>query len=190
MKIYTKTGDEGTTSLIGGGRVPKDDTRVEAYGNVDELMAFVASLRDGISESDDEMREYRYDLKQILDCLMAISCLLALDCNCSTRSAKMVSLSMEDIDYLEKRIDEINSRLRPVKGFTVPGGHPLTSMTHVCRTVCRRAERRCVTAGRDYYFAPEVLVYLNRLSDYFYLLGRRFVEYFHVEESYWQASKS
>lgn len=183
MKIYTKTGDTGKTSLSFGERVSKDDPRVEAYGSVDELSAFTAYLRDSMDPVKTFLDEYRDDLRIILNTLMSVEALLATG---EGGRSKIAELSDSEISYLEERIDYITAQLDPVTRFTIPGGHPLVSLCHVCRTVCRRAERAVVTAASGYPVSAASTAYLNRLSDYFYQLGRVLCREYSVSEEYWE----
>ena len=181
-KVYTKTGDKGTTSLVGGERVSKIDERVEAYGTVDELGSFTAYLSDHL-RSDEELAEYLGDLDRVASQLMSVAALLAVG---HGGEGKLPDISPEAIGYLEERIDAMQSRVRPITKFTIPGGHPTVSLCHVCRTVCRRAERASLRAAALHpTISANTLAYLNRLSDYFYLLGRTLTEYFSVEETLW-----
>ncbi len=168
MKIYTKTGDQGLTSLIGGERVFKSDERVEAYGTVDELSAFTALLADRLREGGgcaDIVRE----LKRILMCMMSVEALLAVG---EDDGDKVAPLPEAEIVWLEERMDAMQELLPPLTKFTIPGGNTAVSMAHVCRTVCRRAERETLRADHKYGVDAMVLRWLNRLSDYFYLLSR------------------
>lgn len=187
MGIYTKKGDDGMTSLSNGERVRKDDPRVEAYGTVDELSAFTAYLRDsfdtGEPYSESSAEEYRDDLKVILNTLMSVEALLA---NGEGSEYKITDISDTDTGYLEQRIDYISNQLKPVTRFTIPGGHPLISLCHICRTVCRRAERTAISAAGQFNVSQNAITYLNRLSDYFYVLGRKICEEFATEEEYWE----
>lgn len=181
VKVYTKTGDQGTTSLIGGERVFKTDERVEAYGSVDELTAFTALLTDKLRE-DSGLAEYVHDLERIASQLMTVSALLAVG---EGGTDKITNLDAGAVEFLEQRIDRMQAQVKPITKFTIPGGHKDVSLCHVCRTVCRRAERAALRADAKHHVAPQALVYLNRLSDYFYLLGRTLTEYFNVEETLW-----
>lgn len=182
MKVYTKTGDKGTTSLVGGARTSKDDIRVEAYGTVDELMAHIAYLHDAMDSFTGELKEYRHDLVMILNELMSVAALLATDEN---SQYKVADIKDDSIRFLESRIDYITAELVPVDKFTLPVGHPLVSMSHICRTVCRRAERRVVSAAAEHPVSEHAMQYLNRLSDYLYILGRRLSYEFGVKEILW-----
>lgn len=182
MKVYTKTGDSGTTSLVGGKRTSKNDPRVEAYGTVDELMAHVAYLRDSMDSYTGELSEYRNDLVSILNTLMSVAAILATE---AESEFHVPDIKPSDIEFLEKRIDYISAELRPIDKFTIPGGHPLVSLAHICRTICRRAERRAISAKDEYPISEPALKYLNRLSDYLYILGRRLSDEFNVKEILW-----
>lgn len=182
MKIYTKKGDAGTTSLIGGERVMKDDVRVEAYGNVDELSAFTALLKDKMKDIWG-LEEFRNDLCNVLNTLMSVEALLAQGGNGNT---KVKDISEDSILFLEGRIDIISLSLKPIERFTIPGGHVLVSLSHVCRTVCRRAERSAVKAAREFEISANAVVYLNRLSDYFYQMGRKLCELLDTDEVCWE----
>ena len=142
-KVYTKTGDKGTTSLVGGERVSKIAERVEAYGTVDELGSFTAYLSDHL-RSDEGLAEYLGDLDRVASQLMSVAALLAVG---HGGEGKLPDISPEAIGYLEERIDAMQSRVRPITKFTIPGGHPTVSLCHVCRTVCRRAERASLRAA-------------------------------------------
>lgn len=181
MKIYTKTGDDGTTSLIGGERVSKCDERVEAYGSVDELTAFTAVLGDML-RGDDALSAYVSDLEYITSQLMTVASLLAAG---DGGRDKVAPLKPEAVEFLERRIDGMQSAVKPITKFTIPGGCREVSMCHVCRTVCRRAERACLRADARYGADKSALVWLNRLSDYFYLLGRVLTDHYKVDEVLW-----
>lgn len=183
MKIYTKTGDNGTTSLSGGTRVGKDDLRVEAYGCIDELSAFLGYLRDHFDKEETALDEYDDDIRIILNTLMSVAALLS---SSEGEEYKLSDITENEIQYLENRIDYISSQLRPVTRFTIPGGHPLVSLAHICRTVCRRGERAVVRASREYSVSGNALTYLNRLSDYLYQLGRKLSDELAVAEIYWE----
>ena len=189
MAIYTKTGDKGTTSLVGGERVSKTDVRLEAYGTVDELSAQLAYLRDSMIASvelTDIVIEEKDELLYALSLLMNISSDLA-----SEETVKNIIPMITDIDIvnIEGAMDRMSAQLEPIARFTVPGGHPLISLSHVARTVCRRAERASLRA-KEYYNVDELsLKYLNRLSDYLYLLGRLLTVKLEVGELYWEGKQ-
>lgn len=181
-KVYTRTGDKGTTSLVGGERVSKIDERVEAYGTVDELGSFTACLSDRL-RTDEGAAEYLADLDRIASQLMSVAALLAVG---RGGKGKLPDIRPEAIGYLEQRIDAMQAHLEPIAKFTIPGGHPAVSLCHVCRTVCRRAERAALRAAALHpTVSANALVYLNRLSDYFYLLGRTLTARYEVEETLW-----
>lgn len=181
MKVYTKTGDKGMTSLIGGERVFKCDERVEAYGSVDELSAFVALLADRL-RPEAELASLVEELNRILSRLMTVEALLATG---EGGRDKMAPLAPECVAWLETCIDTMQAALPPIDKFTIPGGHEAVSLCHVCRTVCRRAERAALRADQRYGVDATALVWLNRLSDYFYLLGRTLTAHYRVEETLW-----
>lgn len=178
MKVYTKTGDLGTTSLVGGTRVSKTDSRLDAYGTIDELMAFTGHLYDSISDP-----EFRDPLIRILDRLMTASAIVAAE---DLTIARLPTLSPIDVEYLEQQIDSMQQTLDPISNFTLPAcGNPQVSMTHICRTVCRRAEREVLRAAAANDIPEIVPQYLNRLSDYYYVLGRKLAQKLNVHEILW-----
>ncbi len=169
------------TSLIGGERVFKCDERVEAYGSVDELSAFVALLADRL-RPDAALASHVEELNRILSRLMTVEALLATG---EGGRDKMAPLAPECVAWLEACIDTMQAALPPIDKFTIPGGHEAVSLCHVCRTVCRRAERAALRADQRYGVDATALVWLNRLSDYFYLLGRTLTAHYRVEETLW-----
>jgi cob(I)alamin adenosyltransferase len=180
-KIYTKTGDAGKTSLIGGTKVPKSHSRIEAYGTVDELNAFIGLLTDQIT--DIHSREM---LREIQDRLFTIGSSMACDPN-KDISMKIPDLKETDILLLEKEMDTMNERLPEMKSFILPGGHVAVSTAHICRTVCRRAERLAVALDDNNPPAqPLILQYLNRLSDYLFVLARWLAHLLGTEEIAWK----
>ena len=181
MKIYTKTGDKGTTSLIGGERVSKCDLRVEAYGTVDELMAFIAMLTDTLTE-DERTECFVEPLQRIESQLMTVSALFAVG---KGGEGKVAPIAEERIAELETMIDTMQTEIPAITKFTIPGGHKALSLCHVCRTVCRRAERAALRVQEVAEIDATALRYLNRLSDYFYTLGRVVTERLKVEERQW-----
>jgi len=178
-KIYTKSGDKGKTSLIGGTRVPKYDDRLEAYGTIDELKSWVGLIRDKLE--DDTLRQV---LAEILDRLFTIESLLASDG--SEIRKKLPALAASDIELLEKEIDRMNESLPPLKTFILPGGHEIVSFTHITRTVCRRAERIIVKLSDSTPVDPLISQYINRLSDYFFVLARQLSVDFKAGETPWK----
>ena len=168
MKVYTKTGDKGTTSLVNGTRVGKDDLRLEAYGTLDELSAFIAVLMDSTDRYNDVF-------KRIQERLLVAECLLATDETSELRK-QLPQMEESDVEGIEKFIDEMNETLEPLKSLIIPGGNLLASKCHVCRTVCRRAERAVVRMSRQHDVNPVIMRYLNRLSDMFFVMSRVFSE--------------
>ncbi len=166
MKIYTRTGDGGETSLFDGTRVSKSDPRVDAYGEVDELSAFIGLARSSIAEADVAER-----LEAIQRDLFALGARLADPSSRIAERVTKVSLGAEDASRLEGWIDEFEHELPPLRRFVLPGGIPAASILHVARTVCRRAERKLVSLGPGVVEQP-LVVYLNRLSDLLFVLAR------------------
>jgi cob(I)alamin adenosyltransferase len=178
MKIYTKTGDEGTTALFGGKRVSKADLRIESYGTIDELNSWVGVLRD------QEINKTRQGiLVAVQDRLFTIGSILATDPD--NKKVKIPALSAADITVLEKEIDAIDSSIPPLKSFILPGGHSSVSFGHVARTVCRRAERLVIALNAVEKVDPLVIVYMNRLSDYLFMLCRQMSYELNAEETPW-----
>jgi cob(I)alamin adenosyltransferase len=166
MKIYTKTGDQGTTSLFGGKRVSKADLRIETYGTIDELNSWLGVIRD------QEVNAKRSEpLIAIQDRLFTIGSILATEPG--NTKVKIPFLSESDIEFLEKEIDAMEAALEPMRFFVLPGGHQSVSFCHVARTVCRRAERLTIALNAVEAVAPLVIKYLNRLSDYLFVLSRK-----------------
>ena len=167
MKIYTKAGDQGKTSLIGGTRVPKSHIRIESYGTVDELNSFIGLLSDLVDDAT-----IKIDLKEIQDRLFTVGSSLA--CDPEKESAlRIPDLKEEDILGLEASMDKMNEVLAPMKSFIIPGGHQAISTAHIARCVCRRAERWCVNMQEEDLFVETLVIkYLNRLSDYLFTLAR------------------
>ena len=180
MKIYTKTGDKGETSLYGGKRISKADLRIDSYGTVDELNAFCGLLRDSI----DDNTIIKEQLLVVQNRLFDLGSLLATlpDSNIYENLRK---ISKDDIEKLEHWIDTMNEDLEPLKHFILPGGHTTISNCHVCRTVCRRAERVCVALNNVSDIDVTIIKYLNRLSDYFFVLCRKLASILDAEEIKW-----
>lgn len=187
-KIYTKTGDKGNTGLFGGTRVSKDDLQIEAYGTIDELNSYIGLLRDLILSSDIENKEKIHQfLLGIQDRLFSIGSHLATDISKLEKVKDMLPpLFDEDIQALEKAIDEMEEHLDPMKFFVLPGGHPLVSYCHIARCVCRRSERNVVSYSRyQNALEPHILPYLNRLSDYLFVLSRYITKLLGAPEFPW-----
>lgn len=189
MKIYTKTGDKGTTALFGGTRVPKHHLRIESYGTVDELNSHLGMLRD------QELDEHSHNiLLKIQDRLFTIGAILATDPKKATlKSGKqrldIPRISSEDIELLEKEMDQMNEELPPMTHFILPGGHQTVSVCHISRCVCRRAERLASALFDTEPFEEEVLKYLNRLSDYLFVLARKLSKDLQANEIQWIPEK-
>ncbi len=178
MKIYTKTGDKGETSLIGGTRVPKYHDRIEAYGTVDELISYIGLIRD--QKVDEHTIKV---LIEIQDQLMTCASILATDCeNCKV---KIPELFESDIEYLEKEIDEMEKELPPLKSFILPGGHTTVSFCHIARNVCRRAERLSIKVQDQLKNSEKVIQYINRLSDFLFVLARKLSTDLYAKETPW-----
>lgn len=180
IKIYTKTGDLGSTSLIGGTKVLKSDLRIEAYGTVDELNSYIGLCMDMISGESE-----RVVLREIQDRLFTMGSALACDPEKETKM-KIPDLNENDISYLENEIDRMNDSLPVMKSFILPGGHPVVSHLHIARCVCRRAERCCVRLHIESELAPVIIKYLNRLSDYLFMLARYKGKQLSVDEIPWR----
>jgi len=178
MKIYTKTGDQGTTALFGGKRVLKSDLRIDTYGTIDEVNSWIGVLRDqGVNRARQE------ELVEIQDRLFTIGSILAVEPG--NTKVKVPSLTPDDITFLEKKIDVMESKLEPMKVFVLPGGHPSVSFGHVTRTVCRRAERLVTALNENEAIEPLVIQYLNRLSDYIFVLCRTMTKELNAHETPW-----
>lgn len=179
MKIYTKTGDKGQTSLIGGTRVKKSDRRIEAYGTVDELNSYIGLVRD------QPVNESRKDLlKEIQDRLFTIGSTLASDPEKS--KMKIPDLHAEDVALLEQEMDRMDETIPPLRNFILPGGHQSVSFCHVARCVCRRAERLAIGLAEDSEVPELVIQYLNRLSDFLFVLSRKMAQELGAEEVSWK----
>lgn len=181
MKVYTKGGDKGRTSLISGERVEKYDMRVEAYGTVDELSAFVALLGDKMSGYE-QLSIYADELLKINSVLMNVEAHLAAG---ESVSYPLPAITEQSIEALESSIDRMQETLPTIDKFTIPGGCEVNSLCHICRTICRRAERRSVEVSENFELDPKAISYLNRLSDYLYLLGRYSSMKLSVAENLW-----
>jgi cob(I)alamin adenosyltransferase len=180
MKIYTKTGDKGLTSLIGGTRVPKSSLRIDCYGTVDELNSYIGLLRD------QEVNAPRRDvLKEVQDRLFTIGAHLATDPDKEARQ-RIPDLHTEDIGLLETEMDRMDHDLAPLREFVLPGGHPAVSFGHVARCVCRRAERLVIQLREESPVEDLVVMYLNRLSDYLFVLSRAMAHDLGVAEVTWK----
>lgn len=177
MKIYTKKGDKGKTSLFGGKKISKGDLQIEAYGTLDELNSFVGLLISHISEE-----KILTTLKKLQVLLFDLGSHLASD---GTAEEYLPEINSAFVDTLEEEMDSMTAELEPLKSFIMPGGNQRISLAHVCRTVCRRAERRCVTLS-EHVIIPELIVQiLNRTSDYFFVLARYLCYLDNIDEVKW-----
>jgi cob(I)alamin adenosyltransferase len=185
MKVYTKTGDTGTTSLFGGTRVPKDHIRIESYGTVDELNSYIGLVRD------QEMNvHYKDILVEIQDRLFTIGAILATPPEKEVKKngelrLKKLGIVESDVELLENEIDSMESELPPMTHFVLPGGHTTVSYCHLSRCVCRRAERLAVHLSHNEPVAEIAIKYLNRLSDYLFVLARKLSQDLQAEEVQW-----
>ncbi len=182
MKIYTKTGDDGTTALVSGTRVPKYHLRIETYGSVDELNAYIGLIRDTLQNEHN-----REVLLTIQHNIFVICSNLANDNSNST--IVLPQLRDVDIKMLENEIDRIQAILPPQTHFILPGGHASVSYCHIARTVCRRAERLCLKLDHKSPIDKNILLYMNRLSDYLYVLARETSQQLEVQEIFWISKK-
>jgi cob(I)alamin adenosyltransferase len=178
MKIYTKTGDKGQTSLIGGTRVPKHHIRIEAYGTVDELNSCIGMICDLLPAESKEL------LKEIQDRLFTIGSMLASDPEKS--KMKVPDLKETDAELLEKEIDKMNLSLPELKSFILPGGHTTASWCHIGRCICRRCERLVTELSENSEVDPLVIIYLNRLSDFLFVLARKVIFDHNATEVVWK----
>ncbi len=189
MKIYTKTGDNGTTALFGGTRVPKHHIRIDSYGTVDELNSHLGLIRD--QKMDDH---YKETLMVIQDKLFTIGAILATDPDKALlkngkERLNIPKISESDIAMLEEEMDLMNEALPEMTHFVLPGGHQTVSFCHIARCVCRRAERLATALNDLEPFLPEALIYLNRLSDYLFVLARKLSHDLQAEEIKWIPQK-
>lgn len=183
MKIYTKTGDTGKTSLVGGTRISKGNLKIESYGTVDELNSWIGVLRD-LPEN-----ESRKDIfKEIQDRLFTIGADLASESEI-VKQKKVPDLFDTDVELLEKAMDEMNEEIPPLRAFVLPGGNVAVSYAHVARTVCRRAERHIIRLTEVEEVNELVIRYLNRLSDYLFVVSRKITQELGTEEVAWKPRK-
>lgn len=181
FKIYTKTGDTGDTGLFGGKRLPKNHIRIESYGTVDELNAYIGMLRDLV-----HTEHQKNILKEIQDRLFTIGSNLASD---PEKKMSTPDVKDSDVELLEKEMDKMDEHLPPLKNFVLPGGHPTVSYCHIARTICRRAERTVVALHHNEKVEEIIIRYLNRLSDYLFVLGRQLTRDLKAEEIPWHPRK-
>lgn len=180
MKIYTKTGDKGTTALFGGKRVSKADLRIDTYGTVDELNSWMGMVRD-----QDVNQKRSEALIRIQNNLFIVGSVLATEPG--NEKVKIPTLSETEVHFLEQEIDAMETTLPAMRFFVLPGGHTAVSTCHIARTVCRRAERLCIALHEQEPVAPIVIQYLNRLSDYLFVLSRKVTYELGVDETPWNS---
>lgn len=182
FKIYTKTGDTGETSLFGGKRLPKNHLRIEAYGTVDELNAYIGLLRDATEDTTAQQW-----LKEIQDRLFSLGATLAMEAG---QPPVIQGLVDQDILTLETLMDDMDARLPELKNFILPGGHPTVSFCHIARCVCRRAERQVVALAHEEPVDEKDIRYLNRLSDFLFMLARKLGHDMNIPEVIWAPAKN
>ncbi len=182
MKIYTKRGDDGTTALFGGKRVPKDELRIEAYGTMDEMNSWTGYLHDLVSSEADKKT-----LERIQEHLFTAGSVVATD----PEKSENLAIAFDGDSaarWLEEKIDSMESELAPLRNFVLPGGHLANSASHICRCVCRRAERICVTLERESQLNDDIIRFLNRLSDFFFVFARKAARDAGANEITWKGS--
>jgi len=182
FKVYTKTGDNGITSLVSGKRVPKHDIRIKAYGTIDELIAWLGLIRDTTSF------DYAIaPLVRIQKQLMTVASQLAAESQ-EDFPKHLTPLQPEEVKFIEYEIDQLTEKLPPLRNFIIPGGHVLVSYTHLSRSVCRRAERYVTELDHQAPVSTTLVAYINRLSDYFFTLSRMFALDMEIEEVKWNGN--
>ena len=185
MKVYTKTGDTGTTALFGGTRVPKDHARIESYGTVDELNSYIGLIRD-----QEINQHYKDILIEIQDRLFTVGAILATPpekevLKNGQKRLQNLGIIESDVELLEKEIDSMEDSLPQMTHFVLPGGHTTVSYCHIARCVCRRAERLAVHLSHNEPVADIAIKYLNRLSDYLFVLARKLSQELNADEVKW-----
>jgi cob(I)alamin adenosyltransferase len=180
MKIYTKTGDKGETSLAGGTRVKKDDLRLEAYGTIDELNSYLGMIRN-LSKNKEDLDLIAF----IQNKLFNIGSSLATEDQKKNKKTIKYDITKKDIEFLENHIDLFSKNLPILKNFVIPAGNELISWCNISRTVCRRAERRIVAIENANVNYKDILIFINRLSDLLFVMGRKFAKEFNVDEILW-----
>ena len=181
MKIYTKGGDKGETGLFGGERVSKDSLRIETYGTVDELNSFI-----GLALVEIKDYEVKKLLERIQNTLFILGSDLSAPGNVKNKSHYLTRISKLNYEEIEKEIDKFDSRLGELKNFILPGGSKSAALLHICRTICRRAERRVVALNNAVNISPDIIIFLNRLSDLFFVLARYENKISGIEDIEWQ----
>ena len=181
-KVYTKTGDSGFTSLISGKRVPKHDIRIKAYGTIDELIAWLGLIRDITPTTD-----IKTTLLEIQKQLMTIAAELSIESK-KDLPKNLIPIQPIAVKHIENKIDILTAKLPPLKNFLIPGGHVLISYSHLARCVCRRAERYVTELDEEVSISSSIIAYMNRLSDYFFMLSRTFAFELDIEEIKWSGN--
>ena len=181
-KVYTKTGDNGYTSLISGKRVPKHDIRIKAYGSIDELISWSGLIRDCTNDVD-----IQKTLIKIQKQLMVVAAHLSIDSQINLPK-NLKPLENKTVNFIEKEIDKLTSNLPSLKNFIIPGGHTLISYTHITRCICRKAERYITELDEKSTISATIIAYINRLSDYFFTLSRKFSVDLKIEEIKWRGN--
>ena len=188
-KVYTRSGDKGDTGLVGGKRIPKDHPRIGSYGTVDELNSVVGLCRSFLAQKESSVRRDKLDLvleaiqQKLFDMGSELATLPG------TEYEGQITLQPEDAEWLEEIIDAMNEDLEPLQSFILPGGTPLNAFLHQARTVCRRAERDVIRLSREEEVNPEVVKYLNRLSDFLFVAGRWVTATLDEQETLWVPGK-
>ena len=189
-KVYTRSGDKGDTGLVGGKRIPKDHPRIGSYGTVDELKSIVGLCRSFLAQKEPSVRRDKLDL--ILEGIQQK--LFDMGSELATLPGDeyegQITLQPEDAEWLEEVIDAMNEDLKPLQSFILPGGTPLNSFLHQARTVCRRAERDVIRLSREEVMNPEIVKFLNRLSDFLFVAGRWVTATLGEQETLWQPGKT
>lgn len=184
LKLYTKTGDKGQTSLLGGKKVSKSHLRIESYGNIDELNSFLGLLKDQPGVEARIANQFYW----IQENLFSLGSLLAIESD--FKGFALPQITSIEIKQLEVWIDKYSAELPELKNFILPGGHQVVSLCHVCRTVCRRAERSIVALAEVEEIQPEIIQFVNRLSDYFFIMSRKLAQLLNAPETPWSPDKS
>ena len=179
MKVYTKTGDTGETSLFGGKRVKKYNLRINAYGTSDEVNSWIGLIRDQAIDN-----HYKTILNEVQDRIFTLGAQLAADPE--KPKLKLPHIELKDVEILETEIDKMDESLPPMTKFTLPGGHTTVSYCHLARCVCRRCERLVIELSDEAAVDPLIIQYLNRLSDYLFVLGRKLAQDLNADEVYWE----
>jgi len=182
-KLYTKTGDKGQTSLLGGKKVSKSDLRIDAYGNVDELNAFIGHLKDQEAVEN----RLKQQLYWIQEHLFSIGSILATEENFS--GFELPKVAETEVKQLEVWIDKFDQEVPELKNFILPGGHPAVSLAHICRTVCRRTERSIIALSRSETVDEVILQFMNRLSDYLFIFARALSKILDAPEVPWSPGR-